>query len=199
MTKVLYDYQIFDWQKYGGISRCFIELYKHMPDSCKATIAVHESENVYARELEWIKPIGYQYNHFICNRHFFGKGHLHLWLDKVKRHKYYPNYNKNYSMDLLKKGDYDVFHPTYYDDYFLPYLNGKPFVLTIHDMIPEQYPQFFSADNFQIVMKRKLATLASVIVAVSENTKRDIIFTFHIFFMLEKGGITKTSFLLSNQ
>ena len=175
MTKVLYDYQIFDWQKYGGISRCFIELYKHMPDSCKATIAVHESENVYARELEWIKPIGYQYNHFICNRHFFGKGHLHLWLDKVKRHKYYPNYNKNYSMDLLKKGDYDVFHPTYYDDYFLPYLNGKPFVLTIHDMIPEQYPQFFSADNFQIVMKRKLATLASVIVAVSENTKRDII------------------------
>jgi len=93
----------------------------------------------------------------------------------LRRVKYYPDYNRNYLFYLLRKGDFDVFHPTFFDDYFLPYLNGKPFVLTIHDMIPERYPQYFGKDDFQIVMKKKLAPLASAIIAVSENTKKDII------------------------
>lgn len=175
MTKVLYDHQIFTLQKYGGISRCFVELYKHMPDSCGPTIAVRETENVYAQELKGVNPIGYDYEHFICNRHFYGKGHLHLWYDKLRKVKYYPDYNENYLSYLLRKGDFDVFHPTYFDDYFLSYLNEKPFVLTIHDMIPELYPQYFGKDDFQIVKKKKLAPLASAIIAVSENTKKDII------------------------
>ena len=175
MLKVVYDHQVFSLQKYGGISRCFVELHKHMPDSCKATIAVRETENVYARELEEVKPIGYDYDHFICNHHFLGKGHLHLWYDKLRRVKYYPDYNKNFLLYLLQKSDFDVFHPTYFDDYFLSYLNEKPFVLTIHDMIPELYPQYFGKDDFQIVKKKKLAPLASAIIAVSENTKKDII------------------------
>ena len=175
MVKVIYDHQIFIQQQFGGISRCFVELYRHMPESCKATIAVHECENDYARELDGVKPMGYQYDHFITTRHFPGKGHLHLWLDYLKKQKYYPDYNMNYSLYLLKRGKFDVFHPTYFDDYFLPYLNGKPFVLTIHDMIPELYPQYFARDDFQIVMRKKLAPLASAIVAVSENTKQDVI------------------------
>ena len=111
----------------------------------------------------------------ICICGWIGKGHLHLWLDYLKKQKYYPDYNMNYSLYLLKRGKFDVFHPTYFDDYFLPYLNGKPFVLTIHDMIPELYPQYFARDDFQIVMRKKLAPLASAIVAVSENTKQDVI------------------------
>lgn len=146
-----------------------------MPCSCKATIAVRETENVYIQELIGVNPIGYDYEHFICKRHFYGKGHLHLWYDKLRKVKYYPDYNRNYLSYLLRKGDFDVFHPTFFDDYFLPYLNGKPFVLTVHDMIPERYPQYFGKDDFQIVMKKKLAPLASAIIAVSENTKKDII------------------------
>lgn len=173
--RILYDHQIFSLQKYGGISRCFVELYRHMPASCQAMIAVRESDNVYARELEGVRPLGYQYDHFICHRHFFGKGHLHQWYDRLTGGGYYPDYNEHNTIELLKKGEFDVFHPTYFSDYFLPYLNGKPFVLTIHDMIPELYPQFFAKDDPQIVMKRKLAPLASAIIAVSEHTKQDII------------------------
>lgn len=173
--RVLYDHQIFSLQKYGGISRCFVELYRHMPASCQAMIAVRESDNVYARELEGVRPLGYQYDHFICRRHFLGKGHLHQWYDRLTGGGYYPDYNEHYTIELLKKGAFDIFHPTYFSDYFLPFLNGKPFVLTIHDMIPELYPQYFPKDDFQVVMKRKLAPLASAIVAVSENTKRDVV------------------------
>lgn len=178
--KVLYDYQAFTMQTHGGVSRCFMELYKHLPESVKAQIAIKESDNVHIRELDGVKPAYDRYNNFICKYNFYGKGHLHMWYDKLTHGGYYPNCNKNYAIELLKKGDFDVFHPTFFSDYFLPYLNDKPFVLTIHDMIPELYPQYFARDNIQILMKRKLAPLASAIVAVSENTKKDIIEILHV-------------------
>ena len=174
-TKVLYDYQAFAMQTHGGVSRCFMELYKHLPGSVNAQIAIKESDNVYIKDIESVKPAHDRYNKFVCPHNFWGKGHLHLWYDKLTHGGYYPNYNKTYSIELLRKGDFDVFHPTFFSDYFLPYLNGKPFVLTIHDMIPELYPQYFSRDDIQVVMKKKLAPLASAIIAVSENTKKDII------------------------
>ena len=174
-TKVLYDYQAFAMQTHGGVSRCFMELYKHLPGSVNAQIAIKESDNVYIKDIESVKPAHDRYNKFICRYNFWGKGHLHLWYDKLTQGGYYPDYNKNYAIELLKKGAFEVFHPTFFSDYFLPYLNGRPFVLTIHDMIPELYPQYFSRDDIQVVMKKKLAPLASAIIAVSENTKKDII------------------------
>ena len=173
--RVLYDYQAFTMQTHGGVSRCFMELYKHLPEGVKAQIAIKESDNVYIRDIEGVKPAHDRYNKFVCPHNFWGKGHLHLWYDKLTHGGYYPDYNKNYAIKLLKKGDFEVFHPTFFSDYFLPYLNGRPFVLTIHDMIPELYPQYFSRDDIQVVMKKKLAPLASAIIAVSENTKKDII------------------------
>lgn len=175
MTRILYDYQAFSMQKYGGVSRCFVELSKHLPDEIESTFGVRESNNIYIREIAGIKPENYKYDHFICKYDFWGKGHLHLWYDRLLNKGYYPDYNKNYTIELLKKGDFDVFHPTFYDDYFLPYLGNKPFVLTVHDMIPELYPQYFPRDFDQIVLKKKLIPLADAIVAVSENTKKDII------------------------
>lgn len=178
--RVLYDYQAFTMQSHGGVSRCFAELYKHLPRDVKTEIAVKESDNVYIKGWEGVKPAHDRYNNFICKHDFWGKGHFHLWYDKLTHGGYYPNYNKTYSIGLLQKGNFDVFHPTYFSDYFLPYLNGKPFVLTIHDMIPELYPQYFASDDIQIVMKRKLAPLANAIVAVSDNTKKDIVEILHV-------------------
>ena len=173
--RVIYDHQAFTIQKYGGISRCFYELYKNLPKEVDARILVHESDNVYLKDTIGVYPKGYHFNHFICQLYFPGKYWLHMFADKFRKHKYYPEYNTNYVFEELDKGGFDIFHPTYYSDYFLTHLNGKPFVLTIHDMIPELYPQYYKADNIQIIMKRKLASLANAIIAVSENTKQDII------------------------
>ncbi|MBP5771646.1 MAG: glycosyltransferase family 4 protein [Bacteroidaceae bacterium] len=174
--RILYDHQAFDMQTHGGVSRSFVELYKHLPKDVEGKFSVLETNNVYLKELFPMLPQReYQYHEFLGGLEFRGKGYLHRLYDKLTHGGYYPNYNENYSIELLKGGNFDVFHPTFFDDYFLPYLNGKPFVLTIHDMIPELYPQFFAKDDRQIVMKRKLAPLASAIIAVSENTKNDII------------------------
>ena len=76
---------------------------------------------------------------------------------------------------MLKEGNFDVFHPTFFDDYFLNFLNGKPFVLTIHDMMPELFPEYFKKHNLQITAKKKLVKKAAAIIAVSNQTKNDII------------------------
>ncbi len=173
--RVLYDYQAFQMQKYGGVSRCFMELFNHLPQDIHAEIGIRESDNAYIKGMNGIKSVGYQYENFICRRHFYAKGRLHKLYDKLTHGGYYPDYNQNFSVQLLQTGNYDVFHPTFFGDYFLPYLNGKPFVLTIHDMISELYPQYFGEKNLQSTMKKALVPYASAIIAVSETTKRDII------------------------
>lgn len=170
--KILFDHQAFQMQTHGGVSRCFWELYKHLPGGMDAEICIQESNNAYL-SLPGVRTIGYEYDHFIRQKHFYGKGHLFEWYNKLRGYDYW-NLNKVKMVERLQKGDFDVFHPTFFQDYFVDHLNGKPFVLTIHDMIPELYPQFFREDDMQIVMKRKLAPLASAIVAVSERTKLDI-------------------------
>lgn len=173
--KVLYDYQAFAMQRYGGVSRCFAELASHLPSDVEYDISIKESDNAYIQNRIGIRPTKDKFNRFLFKGNFKGKWRLHHLYDKITKGHYYPNYNQYISINALKKGDFDVFHPTYFDDYFLPYLNGKPFVLTIHDMIPEKYPQYFARDDFQIIKKQKLTKLASAIIAVSENTKKDII------------------------
>ena len=55
--------------------------------------------------------------------------------------------NQGESVRLLKKQDFDVFHPTYYEPYFLKYLQKKPYVLTVYDMIHEHFPNYFKPDD----------------------------------------------------
>jgi glycosyltransferase involved in cell wall biosynthesis len=161
------------------VSRCFVELYKHLPKDVQACIALRENDNAYIRELGIIPPDGYDYDKWIIRGNWPAKGKLYTAYNWIRGEKYYwdkTEYNKQFAIKKLKAGDYDVFHPTYFDDYFLPYLSGKPFVLTIHDMIPERYPQYFNQErDKQIIGKKKLAPLASAIIAVSENTKSDVV------------------------
>lgn len=45
--KVLFDHQVFSWQKVGGISRYFVELIKHMNTSVESMMPSMWSENVF--------------------------------------------------------------------------------------------------------------------------------------------------------
>lgn len=174
--RILYDYQTFQLQRYGGISNSFVNLMKHLPPDIDCQIGIKDSDNVHLKESHLV-PVGSMKtldSYFGKNSHR-GKGHLYKMARTLFPSLESDYKNRHYSEKLLARGNYDVFHPTYFDDYFLPYLNGKPFVLTIHDMIPELYPQYFERTDVQIVMRKKLAPLASAIVAVSENTKQDVI------------------------
>jgi glycosyltransferase involved in cell wall biosynthesis len=161
--KILFDHQIFNNQNYGGISRYFYELTKGLD---KLGVSVCNS-------------ISFSENEFTSNKTFFQsvkfpnmrlKGHLRL--------KKFLNQHK--SETLLKKAEFDIFHPTYYESYFLKKLPvNRPFVLTFHDLIHEKfassYPEFLNKADQEISNRRLLLEKASKVIAVSSNTKNDII------------------------
>ena len=177
--KILFDHQAFTMQNFGGISKCFCELVSHLPPDIVWEISAEQSDNIHLHEFNLISNLPYSkinLDKFFFHKKFRGKWRLYKTINKLfPTFPSMENLNKKHSIDMLKKGSFDVFHPTFFDDYFLPYLNGKPFVLTIHDMMPELFPQYFPKNHFQILMKRELVQKASAIVAVSEQTKKDIV------------------------
>ncbi len=73
----------------------------------------------------------------------------------------------------LKK-DFDLFHPTYYDPYFLEKLTS-PLVMTVYDMTHEKYPNLFSGDDPTPSNKKRTLEAADRIISISHSTKKDVI------------------------
>lgn len=182
--KVLYDSQAFDMQTHGGVSRCFAELYKHLPKDIDASFGIKETDNVYLREMGFAQKYD-DYNNFLAKGKFPLKRVLYkairnIQAGHIKKWDLWPQVNRFKTERLLKKKVFDVFHPTFFDDYFLSLLGDRPFILTVHDMIPELFPKYYSFQDPQILMKKKLIPLAAHIVAVSNQTKKDIINIFQV-------------------
>lgn len=164
MMKILFDDQIFTGQKIGGISRYFSQLFKNFEESSLIDyrLPLIYSENIYLKDLKKVKNYA-----FLEGKEFKGSYRLLSFLNKL---------NRLSSKCSLSCANFDVFHPTDYNPYFLEYLNGKPFVMTIHDMIHEMYAgEFFKVDDTSIERKKLLAQKAAKIITISENTKKDII------------------------
>lgn len=176
--RILYDHQAFTYQKFGGVSKCFSELIANMPPEVKTKIAVRESDNVHLLESDLstgIKRAKMDYRRWKNIFPFKGSGIILRSLDKLGILRTAETENLKYSIELLKKKEYDVFHPTFFDPYFLKYIENKPWVLTVHDMMPELFPKYFKQDDMQIEFKKKYLNQAAAIIAVSENTKKDIV------------------------
>lgn len=180
--KVLYDYQAFTLQKFGGISNTFVQLAKNLPKDVKYDFAVAESNNIHLQGSGLISvPYASQTDEtFITCKQYWGKSKFYRLYSRI-----FPRYtslgrNKKYSEEMLQQGDYDVFHPTFFSDYFLPYLDGKPFVLTVHDMIPERFADEFGKKDVQLLNKKLLVDASAHIIAVSEKTKEDLMELLHV-------------------
>lgn len=161
--KILYDSQCFDMQKFGGISRYFCEIIK----------------NFSRNDQQYILPCIYSSNEYLKQFKLVNESSLpgKKFIDSLKNKFFLSGIlrNRQESIKALQNQDFDVFHPTYFDPYFLEYIGQKPFVLTIHDMIYELYPEFFSNAEEIIKNKKLLAEKAAKIIAVSNKTKEDII------------------------
>ncbi|AYA36875.1 glycosyltransferase family 1 protein [Hymenobacter oligotrophus] len=155
-TKVLFDHQIFTVQNYGGVSRYFCELMRHAGPGLQCELPVVLSNNLYLRNRQYT-------NH----RTFFPNTNLPGgW--RIMR-----ACNDWAARKALRRGAFDVFHPTLFDDdYFLERMPaGKPFVITIHDMIPYLYPAYYPGRELSHL--KRVAERASRIITVSENTRAD--------------------------
>lgn len=175
--KVLYDYQAFLLQTHGGVTRCFAEIARHLPADCTSEFAVVESDNIYLTEYGLapeVKPLHMSRATFLGGVDAKWKEIAFNALNYVPGAGTPKTLNRKHAIARLKSGDFDVFHPTFFDNYFLPYLNGRPYVLTIHDMISDVMPKDRNRSDRQIADRNRLVDGASHIVVVSENTKRDV-------------------------
>ena len=160
-VKVVYDSQVFDVQTYGGISRYFCEIMQklHVPHE----VALKYSHNYYL-------------NHYrLCaapSRFLPGFMRRKLWEKSQEE-------NRRRCLAKLDGSEEFVFHPTYYDPYFLEHLCGRPYVVTVHDMIYERFPDLPDADAV-IEQKRKTICGASHVIAISEYTKKDVMELLHV-------------------
>jgi len=158
MIKVLFDHQKFSEQRYGGISRVFAHLIggiKKSPDF-SLKLGVLYSDNYYIKDESQLL------------NNIFGR----FWLKGKARRAY--KWNRHYCKHLLQLNSFDVFHPTYFDPYFLKYIN-KPYVLTVHDMIYERLPDYFPINDPLTRWKKETVQKASGVIAISESTKKDLV------------------------
>lgn len=189
---ILYDTQCFDAQKFGGISRYFCEIINNLPDEAKFSLPCIYSENEYLKQSKSVDLKEFKdknsFEFFLSGINFSSKRRLYSIRNRLLSSRFFCNrlrqlqqdqnpvaINRKECIKALEKQDYDIFHPTYYDPYFLEYIGKKPFVLTIHDMIHEKYPEFFNDADKIIKNKKILAGKAAKIIAVSHKTKEDIV------------------------
>jgi glycosyltransferase involved in cell wall biosynthesis len=175
--RILYDHQIFYRQNYGGVSRYFCELmnqFSTYPDiSFLLPLRFVQNDNL-SQFPQLNNYWSGRYNR-LYNNNFLSSVQKKIRFNALNFGLNFLINNQGESIRLLKKQDFDVFHPTYYEPYFLKYLQKKPYVLTVYDMIHEHFPNYFKTNDQTRVWKKQLIENAGVVIAISENTKQDII------------------------
>lgn len=149
---VLYDHQIWLMQRFGGISRYFIELMKNSGGLFNYSVTGVYSSNEYLKDMGLHKDFPVSFN-------FKGRRRI------LKR------LNEGESVKQMNGDSVDILHPTY----FSPYFNtSKKVVLTVYDMIYELFPEMM-CDGEMINMRKETVHKADKIIAISECTKKDLL------------------------
>jgi len=177
IMKVLIDDEAFIIQKFGGVSRIFSEILKRLI-KCDNQLIFYNfySENEYlnALKLNGIKP-------FLKNFQFPLKGKLIRSINRF--------FSKPFNIKNIRYGNVNVFHSSFYSDYYLKELERNKnvkFVFTVHDLIHELMPEVEGNSNLANIKKKNLKR-ADHIIVVSESTKSDLL---KVYPFVEKNKIS---------
>jgi glycosyltransferase involved in cell wall biosynthesis len=153
--RVLFDYQAFN-QRVGGVSRYYIELIKNFSDHVDVLLPSLLSDNIYLNEIG------------VSNYSFFPT------INSTLKSNIYKSINILSSIYSIKQTEYDLFHPTFLNPYFIK-RTKKPIVVTIHDLNHDKFPNMLPKSHLVIEKERKIIQSADSIIAISEETKNDLI------------------------
>lgn len=158
--KIAFDHQIFLTQKYGGISRYFVELAK----------SLSEIEN----SVEILSPI--YVNEYLAtvkkSERLKVKG---IKVERIpKGVRVVSNFCHFTNSIYLMKNNFDIYHETYYSK-SETFRRKGPTVLTVYDMIHEIMPEYFGKNDKTFQLKKAAIERADRIIAISNSTKRDLV------------------------
>lgn len=163
MISVLYDHQIFELQRFGGISRIFLELARRL--SARTDVA-----------LSWYR--GYHRDRYAtgCFRHQLA----HYWsMPQIAQlGGLRPDRVNRQGLRLFAKtirDGVDIYHPSYFDASLTAVVRSRRLAVTVYDMILERlYPEERASRKWR-EGKARLVGQADVVFAISEQTRRDVI------------------------
>ncbi|HEY0250777.1 MAG TPA: glycosyltransferase family 1 protein, partial [Kofleriaceae bacterium] len=159
--RVLFDHQIFSYQRFGGASRYYHELMNVLTGRVDVDLGVAVSPNEYLAHASYYR----------------GKT-----IPQGGTARFLATYARNeIATRLAARHHPDVIHATFYGP--LASHRGSKLVVTVLDMIPEHFPDFFDTTSVYgrlvtkrwIDGKRTLCERADRILAISENTKQDVV------------------------
>jgi len=162
--RVVITHDVFTGQKYGGVSRYLVEVAKRMPADVEVTVFAGLHVSAHLKELPQVVGIRvplWDNSSFLRRSLSAGSHHLRMWA------------NDRLQGLLFRPDDAAVMHLSYY--------NGRTIdrrwnvVVTVHDMIHELFPRYFPEKDPTPVWKRNSCQRADRIIAVSENTKSDLV------------------------
>ena len=154
--KIAYDNQIFNMQKYGGISRYYTELASQLYDKSidtKVFAGLHRNEYIQNYEASFVigKQITYlpkTANILLSTNNVLADSYFSIKKPNIVHRTYYNNKNK------IKKS-----------------IN----VVTVYDMIHELFPDDFSAKDNTADLKSITIEQADHVICISESTKNDLL------------------------
>jgi glycosyltransferase involved in cell wall biosynthesis len=153
--KIYFDSQIFQLQKVGGISRYFSEL----------VVAILKIEPDYPLQI----GARFVRNEFVRSTGILDLKKAPSFIPKVFLLWFYSRKRKFAENTLV--------HTTYYDVSFLKSLEDFPFIMTVHDMIPEDLSNS-TIEEAQNCPKGKYVQQCRGIICVSEFTKNRLLYYF---------------------
>jgi glycosyltransferase involved in cell wall biosynthesis len=159
-VKIWFDHQVFVTQRYGGVSRYFVELARSLNglNNTEATIFAPYHINGYLNNCQYVHPLSFQFD-------FPSRGQ-----------RFRPGLIAPLFSLFSRIGKPSIVHKTYYGANSAPRNTRPPaIVTTVHDMIYEKFPAKFEQGREVIRHKLRAMQEADRIICVSQNTRRDLI------------------------
>ena len=156
---ILFDHQIFIFQKYGGVSRYFYEVANRIAE-------------IPGNKVEIFAPL-------YLTEYFDKNCRVRPWGIKApassRLERIVGVVNRELPRMLLKpRRDVDIFHETYYSVADCRPRSAKR-VITVYDMIHEKFAEYFHQRDRTGEIKAHAVRRADHVICISENTRRDLI------------------------
>ena len=157
--RILYDHQVFTWQRYGGISRYFYELITRMAVEPGVDVSLFLGMHVNQYGLERCRG---------SFADFWGIQRPAI----PKTNKFFSGVNRLLFPRFLRRSCPDIYHATYYGQQGGQFDGAR--IITVYDMIHERFPSTFPWYDRTALNKRSSMNRADGIICISEATKRDV-------------------------
>lgn len=158
--RIAYDHQVFAQQRFGGISRYFVELAANLAATGEHDIRV-------------IAPL-YQNEYLADPRIAHRVTGLHLGRSRLISLRRALRWGNQLALPWAWRGQHpDVIHETYFSH--RAYGRSRARVLTVYDMIHELYPEALAQASAQSAAKRAAVARADHVICISECTRKDLV------------------------